>query len=67
VEVYKMEKVGIKILIGTLICIIGASLDETSVVSTVTQCDVRYNCYKAVTLCGWTEDGQSYRYIVTFP
>jgi len=67
VEVYKMEKVGIKILIGTSICIIGASLDETSVVSTVTQCDVRYNCYKAVTLCGWTGDGRSYRYIVTLP
>lgn len=42
---------GIKILIGTSICIIGASLDETSLVSTVTQHDIRYNCYKAVTLC----------------
>jgi len=42
--------VGIKILIGASICIIGAGFDETSLVSTVAQRDVRYNCHK-VTLC----------------
>lgn len=41
---------GIKILIGTSICIIGASPDETSLMSTVAQDDIRYNCYKAITL-----------------
>lgn len=60
VEIHKREKVGIKILIGTSICIIGASLDETSLVSTVTQHDVRYNCHKAVTLCGRTGNEQSH-------
>ena len=39
-EVYEKEKVRIKILIGMSICIIGASLDETSLVSTVTQRDM---------------------------
>lgn len=36
---YTREKAGIKILIGTSICIIGASLDETSLMSTVVQND----------------------------
>lgn len=47
---YTRGKVGIKILIGTSICIIGASVDETSLMSTVAQHDVRYNYYKAITL-----------------
>lgn len=44
------REVGIKILIGTTICIIGASLDETSPVPTVAQRDVRCNCCKGVSL-----------------
>lgn len=36
---YTGEKVGIKILIGMSICIIGASLDETSLMPTVVQHD----------------------------
>lgn len=46
-KLHEGEKVGIKILIGTPICIIGESPDETSPVPTVAQPDVRYNCHKA--------------------